>query len=143
MWKNFFEISKKGAIRNAAIKWKSESCSCRVSSWHVVIKKFTFQWVGRGLKGGAAINCPTFWIYLFEREDLGRIEVDSSGKLVGKEKKFSKGMGRRIVTGMRSSLVHILSAYPGCWLGRKEWLPNDGENAQRNGPQVSKGPTSF
>lgn len=41
---------------------------------------------------------------------------------------------------MRSSLVHILSAYPGCWLGRKEWLPNDGENAQRNEAEVSVQP---
>lgn len=88
---------------------------------------------GRERLGRGGDKLSHFGIYLFEREErAGRIEVD-----FGKEK-FSNGTKNR--NSMRSPPVHISSAYPGCWLGRKQWLPNDGENAQRNEAQVSLQP---
>lgn len=77
---------------------------------------------------------------MFEREDLAGSR-SAPEKLVEKRGEVFEGNGIKNRNPMRSSLVHILSAYPGCWLGRKEWLPNDGENAQRNEAEVSVQPS--
>lgn len=98
-----------------------------------VIRKLTFH---RARKVGAERRRQIVPLWnLFVRK--GRKSWADRGRLWKREVFEGNGTKNR-----NSMPVHISSAYPGCWLGRKEWLPNDGENAQRNEAKVL-GPTSF